>query len=67
VFVAEASYVDEVPADSVRTLSSARSVARQAQEAGVQRLLLTHLLPGTDRDAAYRAAATEYDGDIGLA
>jgi ribonuclease BN (tRNA processing enzyme) len=67
LFLAEASYVDDVPADSAGTLSSARSVGRQAREAGVQRLLLTHLLPGTDRQAAYQAAAAECDADVGLA
>ena len=67
LFLAEASYVDEVPAASAGTLSSARSVGRQAREAGVQRLLLTHLLPGTDREAAHQAAAAECDADVAVA
>ena len=64
LFLAEASYVDDVPADTAGTLSSARQVGRQAQEAGVRHLLLTHLLPGTDRQAAHQAAAAEYNGEV---
>ncbi|MDQ2848558.1 MAG: MBL fold metallo-hydrolase [Actinomycetota bacterium] len=51
LLIAEASYVAEVPADSAEFLSSARQIGRQVAEAGVRRLLLTHLWPGTDRRA----------------
>lgn len=67
VLLAEATYIDEVPQDSVGTLSSARGVGRQAAEAGVGRLLLTHLPPGADRDAARRAALASFSGPIGVA
>jgi ribonuclease BN (tRNA processing enzyme) len=66
ILLAEASYPDEVPADSARYLSSARQAARAAAAAGVGRLVLTHLMPGTDPRAA-RAAAGTFDGSIDIA
>jgi ribonuclease BN (tRNA processing enzyme) len=65
MFLAEASYVDKVPEDG--TLNSAREAGRQARAAGVKQLVLTHLLPGTDRDAAVSAAAAGYEGLVRLA
>ena len=65
VFLAEASSVDNVPEDG--TLNSAREVGRQAQAAGVKQLILTHLLPGTDPQAAVDAATAGYDGPVRLA
>ncbi|WP_218896123.1 MBL fold metallo-hydrolase [Micromonospora purpureochromogenes] len=67
LLLAEATYVDEVPEDSRRYLSSARQVGRQAADAGVRHLLLTHLWPGTDPAAARAAAGDRYDGEIGAA
>ncbi|SIM52074.1 Ribonuclease BN, tRNA processing enzyme [Micromonospora cremea] len=67
LLLAEATYVDEVPEDSRRYLSSARQVGRQAADAGVRHLLLTHLWPGTDPAAARAAAGDRYDGEIGVA
>jgi ribonuclease BN (tRNA processing enzyme) len=67
LLLAEATYVDHVPEDSRRYLSSARQVGRQAAEAGVGRLLLTHLWPGTDPDAARAAAGDGYRGEVGVA
>jgi ribonuclease BN (tRNA processing enzyme) len=67
VLIAEASYPDRVPADSQRYLSSARFAGRLAATAGANRLVLTHLMPGTDRDAAVRAASPDYDGAIDVA
>lgn len=68
LFLAEATYVDHVPDDSRRYLSSARAVGKQAAHANVGYLLLTHLWPGTDPQDAQRAAATSgYDGHIGTA
>lgn len=67
LLIAEASYVSEVPADSAEFLSSARQIGRQAAESAVRSLLLTHLWPGTDRQAALVAAAEGYDGEIGVA
>jgi ribonuclease BN (tRNA processing enzyme) len=67
LLLAEASYVDQVPEDSRRYLSSARQQGRQAADAGARHLLLTHLLPGTDPAAARVAARHGYDGEVGVA
>jgi ribonuclease BN (tRNA processing enzyme) len=67
LLVAEASYVDEVPQDSRRHLSSARHCGQQAAQAGAGHLMLTHLLPGTDHQAARVAAGAGYDGQISVA
>ena len=67
VLLAEATFIDVVPADSLETLSSARDAGRQAAEAGVGGLLLTHLPPGADRAAATRAAETSFTGPIRVA
>ncbi|WP_283135036.1 MBL fold metallo-hydrolase [Rhizohabitans arisaemae] len=63
----EATYADRVPEGSQRHLSSAREAGRQAKEAGVRHLVLTHLQPGTDAVAAQAAAGAGYDGEIGVA
>lgn len=49
LLLAEATYVDRVPEDSRRYLSSASQVGRQAANASAGRLLLTHL-PCVARD-----------------
>ena len=67
LLLAEATYVDQVPEDSADYLSSARQQGRQAAAAGVRRLLLTHLAPGTDPAAAQAAARDGYRGDAGVA
>jgi ribonuclease BN (tRNA processing enzyme) len=67
LLLAEASYVDLVPEDSRRSLSSASQAGRRAAHAGAGRLLLTHLLPGTDPAAAQDAAAGHYPGWVGVA
>jgi ribonuclease BN (tRNA processing enzyme) len=67
VMLAEASYVDEVPGDTRRTLNSARQAGQQASAAAARHLLLTHLLPGTDPAASRAAAAASYDGQLGVA
>jgi ribonuclease BN (tRNA processing enzyme) len=67
VLLAEASFVDAVPADERPTLSSARDAGRQAAEAGVGTLLLTHLLPGTDRRRSAAAARSEFHGPVRVA
>ncbi len=56
-----------MPDDSVRYLSSARSAASWAASAGVASLLLTHLWPGSDQDAAMSVARESYAGDVGVA
>jgi ribonuclease BN (tRNA processing enzyme) len=67
LLLAEASFIDQVPEDSLRTLSSARQQGRQASAAGAGRLILTHLLPGTDPAAARAAAGWGYRGEVGVA
>ena len=67
VLLAEASYIDNVPDDSRDFLSSARQAGQQAADAGVDHLLLTHLLPGTMTVAARAAAADSYHGKIDVA
>jgi len=67
LLIADATYVDSVPADSVGMLSSAVDAGRQAAEAGVRSLLLSHLWPGTDPYAARAAARRMYAGGIGVA
>ncbi|HEV8277866.1 MAG TPA: MBL fold metallo-hydrolase [Streptosporangiaceae bacterium] len=67
LLLAEASYVDQVPEDSQRYLSSAAQAGRRAAQAGAGHLLLTHLLPGTDPAAAQGAATNHYTGHVGVA
>lgn len=67
LLLAEASYVDLVPEDSPRSLSSASQAGSRAAQAGAGRLLLTHLLPGTDQAAARDAAASHYTGQADVA
>ena len=67
LFLAEATYPDQVPDGSRGYLSSARQAGRQAADAGARHLMLTHLWPGTDPAAAQAAAAGGYDGKISIA
>jgi ribonuclease BN (tRNA processing enzyme) len=67
LLLAEASYVDAVPPASQGFLSSAHDAGRQARDAGVGSLALTHLLPGTDRRLARQAARDHYHGPIRVA
>jgi ribonuclease BN (tRNA processing enzyme) len=67
LFLAEASFPERVPADSARHLSSALQAGEHATSAGARRLLLTHLLPGTDPHAATGAARRTYRGEVATA
>lgn len=67
LFIADATYVDEVPEHLRGILSSAQLAGRDAARAGADRLLLTHLLPGTDPVEAVAAAAEAYRGAIDVA
>jgi ribonuclease BN (tRNA processing enzyme) len=67
LLLAEATFVDQVPEPSRRYLTDAGQAGRQAAEAGVGRLLLTHLQPGTDPAAAIAAAGAGYRGETGVA
>jgi len=67
LLLAEATYVESVPSGNVGALNSALDVGRQADRAKVDRLILTHLMPGTDRAASRGAAARSYAGPIDVA
>jgi ribonuclease BN (tRNA processing enzyme) len=67
LFLAEATYAEEVPADSAAYLSSARQAGEVAARAGVGRLLLTHLQPGTEPAQAEAAARRAYHGEVAVA
>ena len=67
LLLAEATYADQVPPEDQPFLSCARQAGQHAAQAGVARLMLTHLWPGTDPAAARAAAAARYDGEISVA
>ena len=67
LLLAEATHPHPVPEDARAYLCSPRDAGRQAHRAGVRRLLLTHLWPGTDPTAALAEAAAEYRGDTEVA
>jgi ribonuclease BN (tRNA processing enzyme) len=67
LFLAEASYPQQVPASAARFLSSASQAGQDAARAGVGRLLLTHLLPETAPRLAEAAARAGFDGEVGVA
>ena len=67
LLLAEATYLDQVPEDSARYLSSARAAGSWATRAAVGMLLLTHLWPGSDRDAATAIARESYAGELSVA
>ncbi|MFW6690164.1 MBL fold metallo-hydrolase [Streptomyces sp. MAR4 CNX-425] len=62
LFLAEATYPEEVPAEDAPYLSSARQAGEHAARAGAERLLLTHVWPEADPAAALAAARRGYDG-----
>lgn len=67
LLLAEATYPRAIPPDGQGFLSSAADAGRQAAQAGVARLALTHLWPGTSRDAAHAAATAAYHGPVSVA
>lgn len=67
LFLAEATYAEEVPADSAAYLSSARQAGEVAARAGTGRLMLTHLQPGTAPADAEAAARRGYRGEVTVA
>lgn len=67
LLLAEATYADRVPEDSLPYLSSAADAGRHAARAGTGQLILTHLWPGTSHQQARAAAASAYDGQISVA
>lgn len=67
LLIAEATYPERVPNAHAAYLTSARQAAEQAARAGVGRLMLTHLWPGTDPETALEASRRAYDGPIAVA
>jgi ribonuclease BN (tRNA processing enzyme) len=67
LLIAEATYPDHVPAADAPYLTSARQAGSQAARADAARLMLTHLWPGTDPDAARDAAARTFQNEITIA
>lgn len=67
LFLAEATFQDEVPADSAPFLSSATQAGDNAARANVAHLLLTHLLPGSDPSLARDAARRTFGGEVTVA
>jgi ribonuclease BN (tRNA processing enzyme) len=67
LLLAEASYAGIVPPEIVGSLSCAADVGQEAATAGVQRLVLTHLMPKTDEADAVAAAAQYFAGPIAVA
>jgi ribonuclease BN (tRNA processing enzyme) len=67
VYLAEATFPEQVPADSAPYLSSAIQAAQVAASASVRHLMLTHLWPGTNRRAAEQAARRAYGGTVTVA
>lgn len=61
----EATYLSEME-DSLPHMS-AREAGLNAREAGARRLVLTHLWPGVDRDAAQAEAAAAFGGPVDVA
>ncbi|MFI6601574.1 MBL fold metallo-hydrolase [Nonomuraea sp. NPDC050536] len=66
VFLAEATYPDEVPEEDAPYLSTARQAGENAARAGVGRLILTHPWPGLAAERFVTAAAEGYSGTIGI-
>jgi ribonuclease BN (tRNA processing enzyme) len=67
LLLAEATYIDSVPSGNATVLNSAVEVGRQAHRARAARLMLTHLMPGTDPVASRAAASRSFDDWIAVA
>jgi ribonuclease BN (tRNA processing enzyme) len=67
LFLAEATFPEAMPADSARYLSTALQAGAYAAGAGVGRLLLTHLWPGTDPEVTEAAARRSWSGEVAVA
>jgi ribonuclease BN (tRNA processing enzyme) len=67
VFLCEATYVHRVPEADAPYLLTADLAGHYAAQAGVARLLLTHLWPGTDPSLSHAAAAERFTGPLTVA
>jgi ribonuclease BN (tRNA processing enzyme) len=66
LFLAEATYPEEVPDRHAPYLSSARQAGQVAGQSDVGYLLLTHLWPGTNSRDALEAARQRFSGEIAV-
>ena len=67
LLLAEATYIETVPSGNEAVLNSALEVGRQAHRAGAARLMLTHLMPGTDPEKARTSASRAFSERIDVA
>lgn len=67
VFLAEATFVEQVPADLAACMSSARTAGEISARTGVKHLVLVHLSPGTEPADALQSARRFYVGPITVA
>ncbi|MFI6297000.1 MBL fold metallo-hydrolase [Nonomuraea sp. NPDC050790] len=67
VYLAEATYPEKVPEEDAAYLSSALQAGAVAAQAGVGRLVLTHLWPGQADEPALAAARAEFSGNVSVA
>jgi ribonuclease BN (tRNA processing enzyme) len=67
VLLAEASFATTAPEKQRAGLNTAATVGAQAAAAGVRHLVLTHLFPTTDPEAALAAARESFAGPIDVA
>jgi ribonuclease BN (tRNA processing enzyme) len=68
LLLAEATFAEHVlPAGNAPFLSTARQAGEHAARAGVARLMLTHLWPGSDPNTALIVAGHAYAGALGVA
>lgn len=67
LLLAESTHIDAPPEGLDGLLCDAAAAGRQAAEAGVGELMLTHLWPSDDPETAMRRAAQSYAGTIRVA
>lgn len=68
LFLSEATYLRQVPSPGdAPYLLTALLAGQYARQAGAQRLLLTHLWPGTDPSDALKTAAETFSGPVDVA
>jgi len=67
LLLSEATYIRRVPTADAPYLLTARLAGQYAEQAGAARLMLTHLWPGTDPEAAREAAADAFAHPIDVA
>jgi ribonuclease BN (tRNA processing enzyme) len=67
LLLAEATFAEDVPEDARGSLASARQAGEYAAAAAVGHLVLVHLTPDADSQAAERSAREKYRGPIAVA